>query len=216
MNRGLSLYLDLVRFGAALAVLVTHLAYAELSGGMIQSWRLLGNDAVMVFFVLSGFVIAHVTHEKERTAGAYAASRLARLWSVAVPALIITVLLDQWGATLDPAAYAQWWYQGDDPLWRALRALSFTNELWFTSVRPFSNGPWWSLGYEAIYYAIFGALFFLRGRVRRFQPGLLRPRATRIAVVDLRTRAVTRFIETGEGPDGVAYTAVRATGPEGR
>lgn len=166
MNRGLSLYLDVVRFGAALAVLVTHLAYTELSGGMLQYWRLLGNDAVMVFFVLSGFVIAHVTHEKERTAGAYAASRLARLWSVAVPALIITVLLDQWGRTIDPAAYGQWWFQGEDPLWRTLRALSFTNELWFTSVRPFSNGPWWSLGYEAVYYAIFGALFFLRGRTR--------------------------------------------------
>ena len=46
MNRGLSLYLDLVRFTAALVVLVTHLAYSELSGGMLGYWRLLGNDAV--------------------------------------------------------------------------------------------------------------------------------------------------------------------------
>jgi peptidoglycan/LPS O-acetylase OafA/YrhL len=163
MNRGLSLYLDLLRFGAALAIVVTHLAYTELSSGMLQYWRLLGNDAVMVFFVLSGFVIAHVAHEKETTLRAYATSRLARLWSVAVPALALTILLDRWGQALDPAAYAQWWHQAGDPVWRAVRALTFTNELWFSSIRPFSNGPWWSLGYEAFYYAIFAALFYLGG-----------------------------------------------------
>jgi peptidoglycan/LPS O-acetylase OafA/YrhL len=173
MNRGLSLYLDLVRFAAALAVLVTHLAYAELSGGMLSYWRLLGNDAVMVFFVLSGFVIAWVSQEKERTLADYTTSRLARLWSVAVPALALTVLLDQWGRQLDPAHYSQWWYQAGDPLWRAVRALSFTNELWFSSVRPFSNGPWWSLGYEAVYYAIFAALAYFAGWKRALLAGAL-------------------------------------------
>lgn len=173
LTRGLSLYLDLLRLMAALVVVATHLAYTELSGGMLQYWRLLGNDAVMVFFVLSGFVIAHVVHGKDRDLRSYAASRLARLWSVAVPALAITVALDHWGAALDPAAYGQWWYQGSDPVWRALRAISFTNELWFSSIRVFSNGPWWSLGYEALYYAIFGALFFLTGRKRTVAVGAL-------------------------------------------
>ena len=173
MNRGLSLYLDILRFGAALAVLVTHLAYPELSGGMLQYWRLLGNDAVMVFFVLSGFVIAYAAQEKEHTLGAFARSRLARLWSVAVPAQLLTILLDRWGSALDPAAYTQWWYQAGDPLWRALRALTFTNELWFASVRPFSNGPWWSLGYEALYYAIFAALAYVPGWKGRLLAGAL-------------------------------------------
>jgi peptidoglycan/LPS O-acetylase OafA/YrhL len=140
---------------------------------MLSYWRLVGNDAVMVFFVLSGFVIAHVAHEKEHSVQAYATSRLARLWSVAVPAIIITILLDQWGRTFDPAAYGEWWYQGSDPLDRILRALTFTNQLWFSSVRPFSNGPWWSLGYEAAYYAIFAALFYLRGRRRIVVAGAL-------------------------------------------
>lgn len=171
MTRGLSLYLDLVRFGAALAVVMTHLAYPDLSGGMLLPWRQAGNDAVMVFFVLSGFVIAHVAHEKEHDVRAYAVSRLARLWSVAVPALLITLLLDQAGRMLDPAAYAAWWYQASDPLGRMLRALSFTNEIWFSSIRPFSNGPWWSLGYEALYYAIFAAISYFRGAKRWFLAG---------------------------------------------
>ncbi len=173
MDRGLSLYLDILRFAAALTVLVTHLAYAELSGGMLAYWRLLGNDAVMIFFVLSGFVIAYATEARETTPGAYIRSRLARLWSVAVPALLLTIALDHWGSRLDPAAYSQWWYQGSDPVWRSLRALTFTNEVWFSGVRPFSNGPWWSLGYEAFYYAMFAALIFVPGWKGRVLAGAL-------------------------------------------
>ena len=47
-----------------------------------------------------------------------------------------------------------------------LAAATFTNEIWFSSIRPFSNGPFWSLGYEAWYYAIFGVWTFTRGRRR--------------------------------------------------
>ena len=163
MRRELSLYLDLVRVSAALVVVVTHLAYQELSGGMLASWRLFGNDAVMVFFVLSGFVIAYVADTKEDTLRQYGISRLARLWSVAVPALVLTILLDQLGRVVNPQAYSSWWYVDENPLLRIISALTFTNELWFSSVRPFSNGPYWSLGYEFWYYAIFAALAYFGG-----------------------------------------------------
>ena len=163
MKRGLSLYLDVVRVSAALAVVVTHLAYPELSGGMLDPWRLVGNDAVMVFFVLSGFVIAYVSEQKEHTLRQYSISRLARLWTLAVPALFLTIILDRLGSVLNPAAYADWWYQANDPVHRIISAVTFTNEIWFSSVRPFSNGPYWSLGYEAWYYAIFAALAYFGG-----------------------------------------------------
>ena len=163
MKTGLSLYLDLVRFLAAIAVLMTHLAYTELSGDNLANWRLIGNDAVMVFFVLSGFVIAYVSETKERTFREYNISRLARLWSVAVPALILTIFFDQAGRPLNPEAYAAWWYEDERPFLRVAASLTFTNEIWFNSIRPFSNGPYWSLGYEFWYYAIFGAFAFLGG-----------------------------------------------------
>lgn len=163
MNRSFSLYLDLLRVGAAIVVLVTHLAYVELSGGMLLPWRLVGNDAVMLFFVLSGYVIAYVADAKETDARDYLLSRLARLWSVAVPALFLTIAFDQMGRLAAPEAYESWWYAADAPLLRIASALSFTNELWFQSVRPFSNGPFWSLGYEFAYYMIFAALAFARG-----------------------------------------------------
>ena len=54
MNKATSLYLDLVRFLAALVVFVFHFAYARFSGGDLQFIRdtKIGSDAVMLFFVL--------------------------------------------------------------------------------------------------------------------------------------------------------------------
>lgn len=168
MNRNLSIYLDLVRFLTALMVFVVHANYQRFTGGLPFFWRFkdLGNDAVMVFFVLSGFVIAHVVATKERTLQEYAASRLARLYSVVVPALILTLVLDAAGSMLEPSLYSGDWFEYDQPWSRMLAALSFTNELWFSYTRPFSNGPFWSLGYEPWYYALFAAAHFLRGNVR--------------------------------------------------
>jgi peptidoglycan/LPS O-acetylase OafA/YrhL len=158
-----SVYLDLLRFVAAAVVFFGHAYPQRLTGGLPGLWRFgsLGNDAVMVFFVLSGFVIAYVADRKERTLESYSISRLARLWSVVVPALVLTVAADAAGSWLAPALYAPNWFAADQPLWRIAANLLFVNELWFTSVRPFSNVPFWSLGYEFWYYAIFAAACYL-------------------------------------------------------
>lgn len=168
MHPATSTYLDLLRFAAAATVFAVHAYPQRVSGGWPGLWRLgdLGNDAVMVFFVLSGLVIAHVTHERERAPLDYAASRLARLYSVVLPAVVLTVLADALGAWLDPALYGANWFAADQPLWRIVANLLFVNELWFGSVRLFSNVPFWSLGYEAWYYVLFGLLLFTRGRWR--------------------------------------------------
>ena len=46
----------------------------------------MGNDAVMVFFVLSGFVIAYTVDRGETRASDYALARLVRMYSLALPA----------------------------------------------------------------------------------------------------------------------------------
>ncbi len=166
MSPAVSLYLDLVRLWAAVAVLLSHFAYSRFTAGEYLIFRRFGSDAVILFFVLSGYVIAHVTAERERGLADYTLSRLARLYSVALPALCVTVVLDHIGQALDPGLYDGWWYEDDRPLWRFLANSFFLNELWLYSIRPFSNGPYWSLGYEFWYYAIFGAAHFLTGRVR--------------------------------------------------
>lgn len=168
MSRGLSVYLDLLRFLAALAVFVLHASFQRFSGGLPLLWRfsVFGNDAVMLFFVLSGFVIAHVASRHEDRAASYWAARLSRLWSVCVPALVLTALLDTAGMRLAPQLYAFEWYEYGNPVLRMVASLLFLNELWFWSIQPFSNTPYWSVGYEFWYYALFGVALFTAGRAR--------------------------------------------------
>ena len=169
MQRTTSVYLDLLRFVAAAVVFASHAYPQRLTGGLPALWHFgsLGNDAVMVFFVLSGFVIAYVADQKERTLKSYSISRFARLYSVVVPALVLTVVVDAIGSRLAPGLYDAAWFATDKPLWRIAANLLFVNELWLTSVRPFSNVPFWSLSYEFWYYALFAAVFYL-GSWHRF------------------------------------------------
>ena len=175
MSRAFSLYLDAARLLAALVVLLSHFAYPRLSGGDFSVIRdlNLGSDAVIVFFVLSGLVIAYVSDNKETTLRLYLASRLSRLFSVAAPAVFLTLAFDAVGRSLDPALYDGWWHAGDAPALRALYALTFTNEIWFSSVRLGTNGPYWSLGYEFWFYMLFAAATFLQGMRRWVWLGLL-------------------------------------------
>lgn len=161
-----SLYLDLVRFLAAMCVFVTHAKYPRFTNGWLDGVGRYGSDAVMIFFVLSGLVIAHVTNKKERNFETYATARLARLWSVALPALLLSFVADFIGRMLYPPIYDGPWYQGDHPALRLFVNAIFQGQIWFVNVLPFTNTPYWSLGYEFWYYAIFAAGIFLRGRKR--------------------------------------------------
>ncbi|KCZ90709.1 acyltransferase family protein [Hyphomonas johnsonii] len=168
MTRGFSLYLDALRFLAALVVFASHMGYARFTGGNMQWIRdlNLGSDAVVVFFVLSGFVIAYTTFARNRGPAAYAEARFARLYSVIIPALVLTFALDTLGTWIEPAAYAGWWYNGEDRAGQLAQAMTFTTQVWFDATRVGSNGPFWSVAYEAWYYAGFGVAVFCRGRVR--------------------------------------------------
>jgi peptidoglycan/LPS O-acetylase OafA/YrhL len=96
MSPSLSLYLDLARVAAALVVLLSH-CWLVLFPGYPLHWP--GPPAVIVFFVLSGFVIAYVTDGRDRTIGQYALNRLSRLWSVALPALAFGFVVSRFVGT---------------------------------------------------------------------------------------------------------------------
>lgn len=164
MSRGFSIYLDLVRFLAAILVLLSHFAYPRFTDGDYLTIRTLnlGSDAVVVFFVLSGLVIASAA-ERDGSAGRFAFRRATRLLSVVAPALAITLLFDSFGAWLNPAAYDGWWYNAVEAWEVLLYGLSFSNEWSFAAIRLGTNGPFWSLSYEAGYYLLFGAAIFTSG-----------------------------------------------------
>ena len=160
MNRETSIYLDLVRFIAAVFVFLTHASRQQSSGGLL--WQInYGREAVDVFFVLSGFVIGHVVETRERSALGYAVARAARLYSVALPAVVITFVLDRIGQSLRPELYVGWCCDSlGGRAWEYLGSLVFLNEIWSHHTPPGSALPYWSLGFEVWYYVVFGLAFF--------------------------------------------------------
>ncbi len=168
-------YLDLVRFVAAFVVLLSHFAYSRFTGEhymFIRDYNL-GSDAVVLFFVLSGFVIHYAARHKDKTLGRFTFSRLTRLYTVAIPALLITLICDSFGRSLYPGMYL------NSPYYNALpqsvfwgRGLTFSNFWLGDAVRLGSNGPFWSLSYEAAYYVLFAIIMFTTGLKRLALTGL--------------------------------------------
>ena len=165
MDRETSIYLDLVRFASTMVVMVSHLSFERFSGGYLKGAFPLGHEAVILFFVLSGYVISYVADVKENNLKDYTISRLARLYSVVIPALLLVPLLDAIGGALDAALYADQTLASYFPL-RLLANLLFLQEAWTLSVRYLSDAPLWSLGYEFWYYLLFSVFVFLEGRKR--------------------------------------------------
>lgn len=163
MNKGFSIYLDMVRALLAFIVLVHHATSPVTITGMRQLAG--GPEAVVGFFVLSGFVIAMVADRAGTQPLPFVLSRLARLWSVLIPALLLTLICDAVGRSIDLAPYGD--RNGalafDAPLIRIFLAALFLNEAGLQSIPVLSNSPLWSVSYEFWYYMLFAAWTFLSG-----------------------------------------------------
>lgn len=167
MPKSFSIYLDIVRLTAAVLVYLTH-------SNLIVDQRVplgaYGHSAVVVFFVLSGYVIAFVTDKKETDWRIYAASRISRVYSVVVPAIAITLIADAIGRAHDPSLYKYPW---DHFALRIVASLAMLNEIWFVAITPFSNVPYWSIAYESWFYLLFGVAVFMPGRWAWLAPAAL-------------------------------------------
>jgi peptidoglycan/LPS O-acetylase OafA/YrhL len=176
-----SVLLDLVRAIAALLVCLEHwrnLLYVDYR--QIAMHRSLlavpyvmtgaGHQAVVIFFVLSGYLISgsvfRLTQRGEWSWKLYLMHRIVRLWIVLIPALVLGALLDNVGVQLHlaPALYAGQTgthMLGDIPT--LLHPTIFFGNLFFLQtilVPAFgSNGPMWSLANEFWYYVLFPCAF---------------------------------------------------------
>jgi peptidoglycan/LPS O-acetylase OafA/YrhL len=172
IDAGVSSYLDLLRTVAAMTVLLSHYL-PVLFGASLE--LVPGHDAVIIFFVMSGYVIAFVTADRDRPFSKYAIHRLARLWSVLIPALALSAIASVLvGARIGPvpvtiadisapAAFAG----------AALENALFMGENWVGATPAPYNAVVWSLNYEAWYYAIFAAFTFAPRQWRWHISGLL-------------------------------------------
>lgn len=164
MPNSFSLYLDVLRVIAALTVLLSHYPVSAAQAAITDQINF-GYDAVIVFFVLSGYVISHAVNTKETSPLIYSVNRIARILPVAAVAIALSYLLMVLMGPSNPHYYPDA-SQLHNALYIAARTLFFTNEFWWTDIRPFGNGPYWSLAFEVWCYVLFGIAIFTRGRWR--------------------------------------------------
>ncbi len=193
-----SLWLDLFRWLAALAVCTSHLRAAVFMDYSPQfSWLVrpfyfvtgFGYEAVLVFFVLSGYLVGGEVLRGLRRGDfdgrVYACRRLGRLYAVYVAALLLGALWDHVGLHFlnDRLLYTA--AAPTTPMFffsvaAQLNWPTFAGNLVFCQtllVPPFgSNHPLWSLANEAWYYLLFplvAGLLWGRGAGRMKLAGLL-------------------------------------------
>ena len=160
-------YLDWLRGLAAVSVFVTHVR-----GGFFVKWSdldpsshglinyllflltRLGRESVIIFFVLSGYLVGGQALAALRSGrfsiAQYLVARASRLYTVVIPALICTAALDfaagGWDSTRNGAQ-------------TGLLNLLFLQEIFATTYG--SNAPFWSLSYEWWFYVLFGSALTL-------------------------------------------------------
>lgn len=163
-------YLSLVdglRGLAAFAVLLYHYVHFFMAGpsrrapeGSVElfpAYDLLwpiyhyGYFAVQVFWLISGFVFAHVYYRRRGTMREFAVSRVARLYPLHLLTLLVVVLLQL--AAMDRLGYT--------PIYGNYDLEHFLAQLFMASdwIRPDNgyafNGPVWSVSVEILVYALF-------------------------------------------------------------
>ena len=168
LNPNLSRWLDHFRWLSALMVAASHLrnmlmpdaVHLGPPAAVFYFFTLFAEQAVVVFFVLSGLLVGGVivrgAREGRFAPAKYAVDRASRLYVALVPALVLSVVL-QWtvGAVSCP--------EPDDVL-RIAGNLAFVQN--FGGTPPCNNASLWSLSSEGYFYVV-GPLMILAGLVRK-------------------------------------------------
>jgi peptidoglycan/LPS O-acetylase OafA/YrhL len=156
--------MDMLRAVAAVEVVLCHArvlhAGAPPFSGLWQVY-IYGSDystqAVVLFFVLSGFVIhlrlASQRHQQRPvfSVSGFLRNRALRIYPPLLFALVVTFVLDRIGSQINP-----WWYANQLPIQGETSIKAFVAAfIGLTGVIAAtfgSNSPLWSLAYEILYY----------------------------------------------------------------
>ncbi|RDJ97824.1 acyltransferase family protein [Paraburkholderia lacunae] len=180
MKENVLTFMDLSRWAAALLVVVNHARSLILVDfGGVQNKSVfskvlylatgLGHEAVVIFFVISGFLVGGLTLERWQFRGpdirTYASARVSRIYTTLIPALIIGAALDfiglRWfnSSTIYTSVSQYHIASINYTIVSAMTLPTFIGNLFMmqgTLTQPLgSNGALWSLAYEWWYYCIF-------------------------------------------------------------
>lgn len=162
--------IDALRGLAALSVVIFHYHHFYLSdytsrpdipasttfpwAGQFQLLYDHGHLAVELFWIISGFVFAHVYLGRKTTIWQFSIARFARLYPLHLATLCAVMLIQV--VSLNLAGH--WQVYGNNDLRHFGLQLLFASN-WTTLSRGLSfNGPIWSVSYEMFAYALFLAL----------------------------------------------------------
>jgi peptidoglycan/LPS O-acetylase OafA/YrhL len=157
-----------LRFFAALQVLLMHLVPQPLRGTLWYAPLIsAGDEAVIFFFVLSGFILSYVySGENEDAAfstpvGRFWQARLARL----LPAYVIGLIL-----MLPIFAYSTFVSHLVPPsiFWSSLVLVPLFLQSWYPPTADAWNGVAWSLSVEWLFYALFPVLQTTTSKIGRW------------------------------------------------
>lgn len=138
--------LDVARASAAIYVILHHSLNLSPPLGVLFSF---GQEAVIVFFLLSGFVIFANENDRVRRPGAFYLRRLRRIYPPMIAAMLISAIL--WILGLIPEKPTLGSLFGTI---FAMQDISFLKPGVVTD--PFlGNDPLWSLSYEIFFYLLF-------------------------------------------------------------
>ena len=171
MNNKTSTNLDLLRWIAAFTVFAFHFLWLGYTGipreEIFHRYQMFGPLGVGIFFVLSGYVIAYVVETKHSDWRDYLRARFSRLYSVYIPAILLTFIVDAIGRHWNAEIYEQFPAPFNIKTGaRFIISILFLQENSFFSSRWLSDSPMWSLAYEFWYYILFGVAVYFRGRIR--------------------------------------------------
>ncbi|QDV41305.1 Acyltransferase family protein [Stieleria neptunia] len=152
ISRSYSAFLDVIRLYAALSVFAGHAEFGWF-GKVRLPFFMDTHDAVVMFFVLSGYVIAYSQQVNKRELASFIQARVSRLYATVIPAIglsiVATIALDQLSPDLCVSIAKPYDFI------RYLVTLGFMQSVWFRHLSPSINGAFWSLSYEFAYYMLF-------------------------------------------------------------
>lgn len=193
IDHRISSFLNFVRWISASIVMLTHLRnHVFVSYELVQNqnsvvtklfyfFTQFGDEAVMIFFVLSGFfigggILSKASKEKFFFKE-YLIDRIARLYVVLIPALALTAIIGFFLTTYSMIEI------------KALTLTDFIGNLFFLQTIYVSeygnNSPLWSLSYEMFYYLLFPLSFFVYKGIYRYWSILLIIFLTAIATKEI-------------------------------
>ena len=178
-NKSRNLWLDLLRGLSALVVCLGHLRNAILVDGSdlihpsipLKAFYFitgLGHQAVMVFFVLSGYFVGGAVLRSGANFSwkSYLVSRVTRLWVVLIPCLVLTwcvgLIVEHYALEATLGANNAVWHSGPKMGEYSVSLNTFFANIFFLQTIAFPvfgfNGPLWSLANEFWYYMLFPML----------------------------------------------------------